>query len=80
MALGATFVYVGAYIAPMRQARVAFVLGVIGLTVAVVFAAFALIASNYWALWSDIWMVFGVGAVAFTGAITNRSLPAIISN
>jgi hypothetical protein len=80
MVLGAAFVYAGASIAPMHQARAALLLGVIGLITAVVFAAAALPVSNYWALWGDIWFAFGVGAVGFSGAITSRLPPATSSS
>jgi hypothetical protein len=71
-ALGAAFVYAGSCIAPMHQARVALALGGLGMITAIVFAAFAVVAANYWALWSSACMAFGLGAVAFTGMINRR--------
>ncbi len=65
-AMGATFVYVGAKIAPSYQIIVAYVLAGLGLVLGG-FAFFpAIMMGSGWAIWGAICMVLGIGAVTYS--------------
>jgi hypothetical protein len=66
--LGAAFIYAGCYIAPAHQQRIALSLAALAIIAAVVFAAFAVRVWDYWALWSDLWMVIAAVALGLEEA------------
>lgn len=74
LVLGAAFVYAGSYIAPTYERHVSLNLGRLGLIATAVLAVAAVVDLDYWALWSEIWMASGIGAVAFTTHV-QRWLP-----
>jgi len=58
--LGYAFAYVGSRIAPTHQHRVLVVLVVCGLLFDGVLLAFALMATDYWSIWSAVWVAMGL--------------------
>ncbi len=63
---GAAFVYLGAKIAPYHQRIVAFVLAGLGLLFSGFFLNSAMMVGSGWAIWANICMVMGMGAVVYS--------------
>lgn len=65
-AMGAAFVFIGAYIAPSHRKVVAYCLAGIGLVMSGFMLFSAIAVKNYWAIWGSLCVVLGVGAVTYT--------------
>lgn len=64
-AMGATFVYIGAKIAPYHRVLVAFILGGIGIIVAGFLLFPAVMVRDWWAVWGGLFVAIGAGAVVY---------------
>ena len=67
--MGAAFVYAGAKVAPSYQKRVVYALTALGLVLAGFMLFPAFIISDYWAIWSGISLVIGLGATAYSVSV-----------
>ena len=65
-AMGAAFVFVGAYIAPYHRKFVAYCLAGIGFVISGFMLFPAIMVKNYWAIWGSLCVVLGVGAVTYS--------------
>ena len=63
--MGIAFVYVGARVAPTHRKQICFALAGVGLLTVGLSMTFAVMATNYWALWADVLAGLGVGAASF---------------
>jgi hypothetical protein len=71
-ATGAAFVYAGAKTAPAQQLTVAYFLGTLGLVIVAVCEYYAVLMSDYWAIWGGAWMLLGL--IGVTGAASTGEL------
>ena len=72
--MGAAFVYTGAKIVPSHKKVVAYILAAIGLVLAVFLLFPSIMAADYWAIWSDFSLIFGVGVTAYSVSIGETKL------
>ena len=63
--MGIAFVYVGARVAPTHRKQTSLALAGVGLLMVGFAIAFAMMATNYWALWADAFAGLGAGAATF---------------
>ena len=66
LAMGASFVYVGAKVAPAHQKIVAYALAGLGLVTSGVLLFPAFVLADYWALWGGAALIIGLGGTAYT--------------
>jgi hypothetical protein len=66
LVLGAAFVYAGAKIAPAYRKNVSFILAGTALVLSGIALFPALMAADYWAIWSGLCVGFGAGAVVYS--------------
>ena len=64
-AMGATFVYAGARVAPVHQLAVVYVLAVLGIFSGGVTLVPAILGGNGWAMWGSVCVVAGIAAMVY---------------
>lgn len=65
LAIGATFVYAAAKVAPLHRKVVAYVLAALGLVISGFLLFPAIMIGSGWAIWGGVCVAVGVGAVAY---------------
>ncbi|ODS32282.1 MAG: hypothetical protein SCARUB_02584 [Candidatus Scalindua rubra] len=65
-AMGAAFVFVGAYITPSHRKVVAYCFAGIGLVISGFMLFPSIAVKNYWAIWGSLCVVLGIGAVTYS--------------
>jgi len=63
--MGIAFVYVGARVAPTHRKQTSFALAGVGLLMVGFSMTSAMMTTNYWALWADVFAGIGAGAATF---------------
>ncbi len=63
--MGATFVYVGAKIAPYHKVIVAFIFGGVGIVVAGFLLFPAVMTMDWWAVLGSLYVALGAGSVVY---------------
>jgi hypothetical protein len=66
--MGAAFVYAGAITAPAHRTKVAYFLSALGLAIMGTSVYFAVLVSNYWAIWGAAWAILGLVAITAAAA------------
>jgi hypothetical protein len=64
-ALGLAFVYAGTKAAPAHKEQVSYALSGLGLVACGVLLYPAIRVENYWAVWSNVWVVAGLAVAAY---------------